>query len=179
MSLDFNGLLIAVLGAFGGAAATAAGAYYRNRRLARTSALLVYCELAENAAQVRYFRALGTWPQASLRQAAWEQNSGTLARLSAVTAFLEIRKGYEALEGIAYMARTPSQLKATLSNDALAALIEHAVDDVAQGLRAAGALAGVAGTMLDGEVGAMRQSAPKSAAGTDSRSQPARARSKP
>ena len=178
MNLDFSGVLIAALGAFGGVAATALGTYYRNRRLARTSALLVYCELVENAAQVRYFRALGTWPQASLRQAAWEQNSVTLARLSAVKDFLEIRKGYGALEGIAYMARTPSQLEATLSKDALAVLIEHAVDDVAQGLRAAGAMAGVDRAVLDGEVGAMSQPAPKSADHTDSQSQPAHAKSK-
>jgi hypothetical protein len=161
---DFGTLLTVLIGAFGGALATAAGSYYRNRRTARTAALLVYVELAENTSQVRFYRLFNKWPEATLQQTAWQQNSTTLAQLASLGTFQAIRKGYAALEGIAFVAKGPAEV-ASLSHADLEKLVEGAIVDVSEGLRQAGGLAGMDRTELAEQIAAVGRASEPAAGG--------------
>ena len=49
-ALDVGTLIVAVIGALGGGAATAAGGMYRNRVAVKSAARLIHAELMENSA---------------------------------------------------------------------------------------------------------------------------------
>jgi hypothetical protein len=95
--VDIDALLAALIGAFGGAAATGIGAFQRSRTTRRTAARLVYAELNRNSGAVVFYQATKTWPAAITSRAAWDRYSETLARDRQTEIFQKVSQGYAAL----------------------------------------------------------------------------------
>jgi thermolysin metallopeptidase-like protein len=142
--LDFATLTVAIIGALSGGAAAAAGGAYRNRVAVKSAARLIHAELTDNSAPVRYYRSVGSWPPRSeIRHAAWDTYGVTLSRMRQPEGFHAIQKGYSALEGIAFISRidaSSEQLPSVVANQ----IVEMSIAEVADALKKAGDLAGIA-----------------------------------
>jgi hypothetical protein len=106
--LDIGTLVVALIGALGGAAAAGVGSVLRTRSTGRTAARLVYAELTRNAAAVAYYCATRSWPSAALIHQTWDTQGEALARMRDAEVFDAIYRGYAALEAVAYIAADAS-----------------------------------------------------------------------
>ena len=134
-------LLIAVIGAVGGAIAAGVGGWLRSRRSVQSAARLVHAELTDNSAAIRYYRKVGQWPTiGEVRHAAWDQQGPTLSRMRQAAPFHTIQQGYSALEGIAFVAHPDSQgLPPSVARE----ILNDTIEQVSNALRAAGVLGAI------------------------------------
>lgn len=135
--------LFTVVGAVIGGSITALLAWRRTRASIRTAARVVYGELTENAAVVLYYRRFDRWPEAELRQAAWDAQGPVLARKRDGETYRTIHKGYAAFEGIAFLARESTVDDTVVPQQARETILAEAGADAANAVRRAANLAGV------------------------------------
>jgi Thermolysin metallopeptidase, alpha-helical domain/Thermolysin metallopeptidase, catalytic domain len=131
--LDIGTLVVALVGALGGAAAAGVGSVLRTRSTGRTAARLVYAELTRNAAAVAYYCATRSWPSAALIHQTWDAHGEALARMRGAEVFDAIYRGYAALEAVAYIAAD-----ASLGPRERDLLLDASVAQLREALRVAG-----------------------------------------
>ncbi|MGI8332515.1 M4 family metallopeptidase [Actinomadura scrupuli] len=145
--MDIGAVLAASAGAVAGGLATAVGGLVRNRGNVRTAARLIYAELTRNGAAVAYFRVSGSWPITTLVYTAWDEHGKALAQMRRSRAFDAVHRGYAALEAVQYIA-VGTGLAESQSGD----LLDQAVQDLAEAVRAIGEVAQIPRSMMEAEV---------------------------
>jgi hypothetical protein len=148
--VDFGTLVVALIGAVGGAAAAGVGNFFRTRSTIRTAARLVYAELTRNSAAVAYYCSTHSWPAVAVSRSAWDSNSVALAQMRDVDIFDAVYQGYSALEAIAYIAGDTS---GTTRQDSL---LEHQLEYLRKALRIVAAQAQISPPQVQAEVARLR-----------------------
>ncbi|MCK2239039.1 MULTISPECIES: M4 family metallopeptidase [unclassified Crossiella] len=147
MELDTTQVVIALVALIGGGIVTAIGSMLRTSFEARTAGRLIYAELTRNAAAVAFFRRSGAWPATVISYTAWDQCGKEIAQLRDNSTFEAVHRGYNALEAIQFVAADTS-LDPRQKTD----LINGAVLELGNGIRAIGAKARVPTARLETEI---------------------------
>ncbi|HEX6675679.1 MAG TPA: M4 family metallopeptidase [Actinomycetes bacterium] len=145
--MDIGTLVVALIGALGGAAAAGVGSVLRTRGTGRTAARLVYAELTRNAAAVAYYCATRSWPSAALIHQTWDAHGEALARMRGAEVFDAIYRGYAALEAVAYIAAD-----ASLDLQERGLLLDASVGQLREALRVAGGQAQIPRAQVQAEL---------------------------
>jgi hypothetical protein len=153
--VDVSALLIALIGAVGGAAATGIGAFQRSRTTRRTAARLVYAELNRNSGAVVFYRTTGPWPAATTSRVAWDRYSETLAHDRQTEIFQKVSQGYAALENLASIAQAQAW-----SAQVTAGMVERNVDWLCTALCCLGEVAQIPVGELNQLISSLKVSVP-------------------